>query len=86
MPKALLKARHLRQPVPDRLEVGGTGVRPLALGGAIHHCLRAQLSRIEGEEALTALLTRGFPTCSGGKSIVIVLEAIIPSPRRGRRS
>ncbi|MEE3109427.1 MAG: cytochrome P450, partial [Pseudomonadota bacterium] len=32
--------------------------RALSFGGGIHYCLGAQLSRIEGEEALRALFER----------------------------
>jgi cytochrome P450 len=45
-------------PDPDRLDVGRSNVRPLSFGGGIHHCLGAQLARLEGELAFTALLER----------------------------
>ena len=35
-----------------------TGVRPLSFGGGIHHCLGAQLARIEGEIAFRRLAQR----------------------------
>jgi len=43
---------------PESLDVGRPGVRAISFGGGIHHCLGAQLARIEGEIALTRLLTR----------------------------
>jgi cytochrome P450 len=44
--------------VPDTLDVGRPGVRALSFGGGIHHCLGAQLARIEGEIAFRKLLER----------------------------
>jgi cytochrome P450 len=43
---------------PDRLDILRTGVRPLSFGGGIHHCLGAQLARIEGEVAFRRLAKR----------------------------
>jgi len=43
---------------PDALDVGRPGVRALSFGGGIHHCLGAQLARIEGEVALRRLFER----------------------------
>ncbi|HXN43389.1 MAG TPA: cytochrome P450 [Xanthobacteraceae bacterium] len=43
---------------PDRLDITRTGVRPLSFGGGIHHCLGAQLARIEGEIAFRRLAQR----------------------------
>ena len=43
---------------PDRLDITRTNVRPLSFGGGIHHCLGAQLARIEAEIAITTLLRR----------------------------
>ncbi len=43
---------------PDVLDVGRPGVRPISFGGGIHHCLGAQLARIEGEVAFGKLLRR----------------------------
>jgi len=45
---------------PDRLDVGRPNVRPMSFGGGIHHCLGAQLARLEGELVFTALTER-FP-------------------------
>ena len=47
-------------PDPDRLDVGRPNVRPMSFGGGIHHCLGAQLARLEGELVFTALIER-FP-------------------------
>lgn len=47
-------------PDPDRLDVGRQNIRPMSFGGGIHHCLGAQLARLEGELVFTALLER-FP-------------------------
>jgi cytochrome P450 len=43
---------------PDRLDVTRQNIKPLSFGGGIHHCLGAQLARIEGAEAFTELLAR----------------------------
>jgi cytochrome P450 len=43
---------------PDRLDITRTGVRPLSFGGGIHHCLGAQLARIEGEIVFRRLAER----------------------------
>jgi cytochrome P450 len=45
-------------PDPDRLDVGRPNVRPMSFGGGIHHCLGAQLARLEAELAFTALIER----------------------------
>ena len=43
---------------PDSLDIARPNVRPLSFGGGIHHCLGAQLARIEAEIAISALLKR----------------------------
>jgi len=43
---------------PDRLDIARPNVRPLSFGGGIHHCLGAQLARIEAEIAISTLLRR----------------------------
>jgi cytochrome P450 len=43
---------------PDRLDVTRPNIRPLSFGGGIHHCLGAQLARIEAEIAIATLLRR----------------------------
>jgi hypothetical protein len=43
---------------PDRLDVQRKNVRTLSFGGGIHHCLGAQLARLEGQIGFTTLLTR----------------------------
>ncbi len=47
-------------PDPDRLDIGRQNIRPMSFGGGIHHCLGAQLARLEGELVFTALIER-FP-------------------------
>ena len=47
-------------PDPDRLDIGRVNIRPMSFGGGIHHCLGAQLARLEGELVFTALIDR-FP-------------------------
>jgi cytochrome P450 len=46
---------------PDKLDVGRQNVRPMSFGGGIHHCLGAQLARLEAELVFTALVER-LPT------------------------
>jgi len=46
---------------PDKLDVGRPNVRPMSFGGGIHHCLGAQLARLEAELVFTALVER-LPT------------------------
>jgi cytochrome P450 len=43
---------------PEALDVGRPGVRAISFGGGIHHCLGAQLARIEAEIAFLVLLQR----------------------------
>ncbi len=43
---------------PERLDVTRENVRPLSFGHGIHHCLGAQLARMETAIAIEALLTR----------------------------
>jgi len=43
---------------PEKLDITRTNVRPLSFGGGIHHCLGAQLARIEAEVAIGTLLRR----------------------------
>jgi len=42
----------------EALDVGRPGVRAISFGGGIHHCLGAQLARIEAEIAFLVLLQR----------------------------
>jgi cytochrome P450 len=46
------------QDQPDRLDITRPNVKPLSFGGGIHHCLGAQLARIEAEIAIATLLRR----------------------------
>src|SRR5262249_37926115 len=48
-------------PEPDKLDVGRQDVRPMSFGGGIHHCLGAQLARLEAELVFSALIER-LPT------------------------
>jgi len=43
---------------PDSLDITRPNVKPLSFGGGIHHCLGAQLARIEAEIAILTLLRR----------------------------
>lgn len=43
---------------PDQLDITRANIRPQSFGGGIHHCLGAQLARIEAEVALSTLLRR----------------------------
>jgi cytochrome P450 len=45
-------------PDPDRLDVGRPNIRPMSFGGGIHHCLGAQLARLEAELVFAALIER----------------------------
>jgi cytochrome P450 len=46
-----------RFPEPDRFDVRRAGVRPVSFGFGVHHCVGAALARLEGQEALTELVT-----------------------------
>ncbi len=43
---------------PDQLDVGREDNQPLSFGWGIHHCLGAQLARVEGDVAFRRLLER----------------------------
>jgi cytochrome P450 len=43
---------------PNRLDVTRDARRHVAFGGGIHHCLGAALACLQGQVALSALLTR----------------------------
>ena len=43
---------------PDQLDITRTDNRPMSFGGGIHHCLGAQLTRIEAQEAFSGLIRR----------------------------
>ncbi|HET6337702.1 MAG TPA: cytochrome P450 [Polyangiales bacterium] len=43
---------------PDRLDVRRKNVKPLSFGGGIHHCLGAQLARLEGQVGFSTLFAR----------------------------
>ena len=43
---------------PEQLDITRPDVKPLSFGGGIHHCLGAQLARIEAEVAIGTLLRR----------------------------
>jgi cytochrome P450 len=43
---------------PDRLDIAREKPDPMSFGGGIHHCLGAQLARLEGEIAISTLLRR----------------------------
>lgn len=43
---------------PDKLDVRRQNIRPLSFGGGIHHCLGAQLAKIEAHEAFAGLARR----------------------------
>lgn len=59
---------------PDKLDVGRQNIRPLSFGGGIHHCLGAQLAKIEAHEAFAGLARR-LPTLQ-------ITELATPSWRR----
>lgn len=59
---------------PDKLDVRRQNIRPLSFGGGIHHCLGAQLAKIEAHEAFAGLARR-LPTLR-------ITELATPSWRR----
>ena len=52
-----------RFPDPERLDVGRKNNHHLAFGHGIHHCVGAALSRMEGQEVFSRMVTR-FPSLS----------------------
>jgi len=61
-PVTLLLGAGNRDPAqyqdPERLDIARQNVRPLSFGGGIHHCLGAQLARLELEAVFTRLIER----------------------------
>jgi cytochrome P450 len=49
---------------PDRLDVGREHVRPMSFGGGIHHCLGAQLARLEAQKSRCRPCCAACPRCS----------------------
>ncbi len=45
---------------PDRFDVTRRGIKPITFGGGIHHCIGAQLARLEAEIAVGSTIAR-FP-------------------------
>jgi cytochrome P450 len=43
---------------PERFDITRDEAKPLSFGGGIHHCLGAQLTRVEAVEALSVLFER----------------------------
>ncbi len=43
---------------PDKLDITRKNIKPMSLGGGIHHCLGAQLARLEADVAISTLLKR----------------------------
>ncbi|MDZ7827021.1 MAG: cytochrome P450 [Gammaproteobacteria bacterium] len=43
---------------PERFDISRDEQKPLSFGGGIHHCLGAQLTRVEADEALKVLFER----------------------------
>lgn len=50
----------LRYEEPETFDIGRTDTQPLSFGWGIHHCLGAELARVEGQIAFERLLAR-FP-------------------------
>ena len=65
---------------PDRLDLRRAPKAHVAFGAGAHHCLGAQLARMELQEAFHGLLTR-LP----GLRMTVPLAAVEPGqrPRRG---
>lgn len=50
----------LRYEEPETFDIGRTDTHPLSFGSGIHHCLGAELARVEGQIVFERLLAR-FP-------------------------
>src|SRR5262249_37619511 len=66
---------------PDRLDITRDDVRPLSFGHGLHHCLGAQLARLEARIAFEALLTRLPNLRFGAGDIVWGTNTILRGPR-----
>jgi len=76
---------------PDRLDVARTRNPHLAFGHGIHHCLGAPLARLEGEIAISRLLTR-FTRITLDRNVVLqyrnstLMRGLVTLPVRLRTS
>jgi len=70
-----------RFPNPDRLDLSRQDVRPLSFGHGLHHCLGAQLARLESQIAFEALLTRLPDLRFGRDEIVWGKNVVLRGPR-----
>ncbi|MBT2387328.1 cytochrome P450 [Streptomyces sp. ISL-11] len=70
----------LRFPDPDALDFGRRGNQHLGFGHGVHHCLGAQLARVELQEALRALALK-LPGVRLAGDIVWKTQMLVRGPR-----
>ncbi|MCK7627821.1 cytochrome P450 [Streptomyces sp. RS10V-4] len=70
----------LRFDAPGKLDIRRTGNQHLGFGHGVHHCLGAQLARLELQEAISALITR-FPGLRVAGDVEWKTQMLVRGPR-----